>query len=77
MTLARVIVAASAKVGPMGTAAEYRQYAAECVTAHNAAVVPEVKVFLLEMAQRWTSMAEQAEAVERRAKNEGSGSETS
>jgi hypothetical protein len=48
----------------MGTAAEYRQYAAECLAARNAAVVPEVKAFLLSMAQRWTSMAEEAEAAE-------------
>jgi hypothetical protein len=60
----------------MGTAAEYRRYAAECVAAHNAAVVPEVKTFLLSMAQRWISMAEEAEAAERRAKDEGSGFET-
>jgi len=57
----------------MGRAAEFRQYAAECVAAHNAAVVPEVKACLLEMAQRWTSMAEEAEAAEQRPKDEGSG----
>jgi hypothetical protein len=45
----------------MTTAAEYREYAEECLQALRAAVVPEVREALVVMAQRWLDLAEQTE----------------
>jgi hypothetical protein len=43
---------------PMTTAAEYRQYADECLTAMRAAVIPEVRAALFIAAQRWNTLAD-------------------
>ena len=43
----------------MTTAAEYQQYAEECLEAMRAAVIPEVRAALFTAAQRWTALAEQ------------------
>ena len=45
----------------MTTAAEYRQYAEECLEAMRAALIPEVRQALFVAAQRWTALAEQIE----------------
>jgi hypothetical protein len=45
----------------MTTAAEYRQYAEECLEAMRAAVIPEVRAALFVAAQRWTALADQTE----------------
>jgi hypothetical protein len=45
----------------MSTPAEYREWAAECLQAMQLATVAEVKTALLEMAQRWTELAERFE----------------
>lgn len=45
----------------VATPAAYKEYAAECLTAMRAAVLPEVRVLLLAMAQRWNEFAERAE----------------
>ena len=42
----------------MTTAAEYRQYAEECLTAMRAALIPEVRVALFTAAQRWNDLAD-------------------
>jgi hypothetical protein len=43
----------------MTTAAEYRQYAEECLEAMRAALIPEVRAALFVAAQRWTVLAEE------------------
>jgi hypothetical protein len=43
----------------MTSAAEYREYAEECLAAMRAAVIPEVRTALFVAAQRWTALAEQ------------------
>lgn len=48
----------------MTTAAEYRQYAEECLAAMRAALIPEVRAALSTAARRWTALAEQTEAEE-------------
>jgi hypothetical protein len=67
--------------GAMTTAAEYRQYAEECLTAMRAAVIPEVRTALFTAAQRWNELADRikrAEEEERRratvTRRRGSGS---
>jgi hypothetical protein len=45
----------------MTTAAEYRQYAEECLEARRAALIPEVRAALLITAQRWIALAERLE----------------
>lgn len=45
----------------MTTAAEYRQYAEECLEAMRAAVIPEVRAALFVAAQRWIALADQTE----------------
>jgi len=45
----------------MTTAAEYRQYAAECLEAMRAATIPEVRATLFTAAQRWTALADERE----------------
>jgi hypothetical protein len=45
----------------MTTAAEYRQYAEECLVAMRAAMIPEVRVALSTAAQRWNALADQVE----------------
>jgi hypothetical protein len=45
----------------MTTAAEYRQYAEECLTAMRAAVIPEVRSALFIAAQRWKALADRLE----------------
>jgi hypothetical protein len=65
----------------MTTAAEYRQYAEECLEARRAAMIPEVRAALFTAAQRWTTLAKQLEeeedlaasAYDRRAQADGSG----
>jgi hypothetical protein len=42
----------------MTTAAEYRQYAEECLAAMRAAVIPEVRAALFTAAQRWNAVAD-------------------
>ncbi|HML12121.1 MAG TPA: hypothetical protein VK456_02370 [Xanthobacteraceae bacterium] len=42
----------------MATAAEYRQYAEECLAAMRAAVIPEVRAALFTTAQRWNALAD-------------------
>jgi hypothetical protein len=48
----------------MTTAAEYRQYAEECLAAMRAAVIPEVRAALCVAAQRWTALADRLEEEE-------------
>jgi hypothetical protein len=48
----------------MKTAAEYRQYAEECLEARRAAMIPEVRAALFTAAQRWIALAEQVEEEE-------------
>ena len=48
----------------MNTAAEYRQYAEECLEARRAAMIPEVRAALFTAAQRWLALAEQCEEEE-------------
>ena len=45
----------------MTTPATYKEYAADCLTAMRAAMLPEVKALLLAMAQQWNEFAERAE----------------
>jgi hypothetical protein len=45
----------------MTTAAEYRQYAAECLEALKFTTSAEVKAALLLMAERWDKLAEYVE----------------
>ena len=45
----------------MSTPATYKAYAADCLTAMRAAMLPEVRALLLAMAQRWNESAERAE----------------
>lgn len=45
----------------MTTPTTYKEYAAECLTAMRAAMLPEVKALLLAMAQQWNEFAERAE----------------
>lgn len=45
----------------MSTPATYKEYAADCLAAMRAAVLPEVRALLLGMAQRWNEFAERAE----------------
>jgi hypothetical protein len=45
----------------VSTPATYKEYAADCLTAMRAAVLPEVRALLLAMAQRWNEFAERAE----------------
>ena len=45
----------------MSTPATYKTYAADCLTAMRAAMLPEVRAMLLAMAQRWNEFAERAE----------------
>jgi hypothetical protein len=44
----------------MTSAAEYRQYAEECLEAMRAAVIPEVRAALVVAAQRWTTLADRS-----------------
>ena len=48
----------------MTTAAEYRQYANECLEAMRAALIPEVRAALFTTAQRWIALADQREQEE-------------
>jgi hypothetical protein len=45
----------------VSTPATYKAYAADCLTAMRAAMLPEVRALLLAMAQRWNESAERAE----------------
>ena len=45
----------------VSTPATYKEYAANCLTAMRAAMLPEVRALLLAMAQRWNESAERAE----------------
>jgi hypothetical protein len=45
----------------MTTAAEYRQFAEECLAAMRAAVIPEVRSALFIAAQRWNTLADERE----------------
>jgi len=45
----------------MATAAEYRQFAEECLEAMRAALIPEVRAALFVAAQRWTALADRRE----------------
>jgi hypothetical protein len=45
----------------LSTPATYKEYAADCLTAMRAAMLPEVRALLLAMAQRWNESAERAE----------------
>ena len=45
----------------MSTPATYKAYAADCLAAMRAAMLPEVRAMLLAMAQRWNEFAERAE----------------
>src|SRR5215471_19732541 len=48
----------------MTTAAQYRQYAEECLTAMRAALIPEVQAALFTAAQRWIEEADRAQRSE-------------
>ena len=48
----------------MTSAAQYRQYAEECMEAMRAALIPEVRAALFVAAQRWIALAEQLEEAE-------------
>ena len=45
----------------VSTPATYKEYAADCLAAMRAAMLPEVCGLLLAMAQRWNESAERAE----------------
>jgi hypothetical protein len=45
----------------VSTPATYKEYAADCLAAMRAAMLPEVRALLLAMAQRWHEFAERAE----------------
>ena len=45
----------------MGTPAEYRAAAAECLQAMQLSMAPDVRAALLQMAQRWTELAQRLE----------------
>jgi hypothetical protein len=45
----------------VSTPATYKEYAADCLAAMRAAMLPEVRALLLAMAQRWNEFAERAE----------------
>lgn len=45
----------------VSTPATYKAYAADCLAAMRAAMLPEVRALLLAMAQRWNESAERAE----------------
>jgi hypothetical protein len=45
----------------VSTPAMYKEYAADCLAAMRAAMLPEVRALLLAMAQRWNEFAERAE----------------
>jgi hypothetical protein len=45
----------------VSTPATYKEYAADCLAAMRAAMLPEVRALLLSMAQRWNEFAERAE----------------
>jgi len=45
----------------VSTPATYKAYAADCLAAMRAAMLPEVRAMLLAMAQRWNEFAERAE----------------
>ena len=45
----------------VSTPATYKEYAADCLAAMRAAMLPEVRALLLAMAQRWNESAERAE----------------
>jgi hypothetical protein len=45
----------------VSTPAAYKAYAADCLAAMRAAMLPEVRALLLAMAQRWNESAERAE----------------
>ncbi len=45
----------------MTTPTVYKEYAADCLTAMRASMLPEVKALLLAMAQQWNEFAERAE----------------
>jgi hypothetical protein len=45
----------------MTTAAEYRQFAEECLAAMRAAVIPEVRSALFTAVQRWNALADERE----------------
>jgi hypothetical protein len=45
----------------LSTPATYKEYAADCLAAMRAAMLPEVRALLLAMAQRWHEFAERAE----------------
>lgn len=46
---------------PLTTPALYKEYAADCLAAMRAAVLPEVRALLLAMAQQWNEFAQRAE----------------
>jgi hypothetical protein len=48
----------------MTTAADYRQYAEECLAAMRAAVIPEVRAALFTAARRWRELADRTEQAE-------------
>jgi hypothetical protein len=48
----------------VSTPATYKEYAADCLAAMRAAMLPEVRALLLAMAQRWNEFAERAEGRE-------------
>jgi hypothetical protein len=48
----------------MTTAAQYRQYAEECLEAMRAAMIPEVRAALFTAAQRWIALADEREEEE-------------
>jgi hypothetical protein len=52
----------------MTTAAEYRQYADECLVAMRAAMIPEVRAALSTAAQRWAALADEREQSDRPAR---------
>jgi hypothetical protein len=51
----------------VSTPATYKEYAADCLAAMRAAMLPEVRALLLAMAQRWNESAERAERRQPRA----------
>ena len=48
----------------MTTAAQYRQYAEECLEAMRAATIPEVRAALSTAGQRWSALADEREEEE-------------
>ena len=60
----------------MQTPHEYRAQAEICLYKAEAAKTPKHRLILLDMAQTWLRMAEEADVINKRALGDGQGAET-